>query len=135
MDAMSKEEPNKTDALLDTLLHKLPDKPVASNFTSRVLHAIEPGPAAGRAWPAWLELLRHPLQLVPRLGGAAVALCLGLFSYQHFETAAQARLAASVATVAQVSSLPNPDLLRDFDAVCSLNVTPAPDTELLALLQ
>ena len=45
------------------------------------------------------------------------------------------RLAKSVATVSQVASLPGPDVLKDFDAIQQLNRSPAPDTELLALLQ
>jgi hypothetical protein len=132
---MSKQEHKTTDALLDALLHKLPDKPVTSNFTSRVLQRVALEQAAASRQPSWLDLLRHPLQLVPRIAVATAALCLGLFGYQHHVEGGNVRLAESVAAVAQVSSLPSPDVLKDFEAVRHLNRTPAPDEELLALLR
>jgi hypothetical protein len=90
---------------------------------------------ATRSRPNWLELLRHPLQLVPRIAVAALALGLGMFSYQRYEVVSQAKMAESVAVVSRVSSLPGPDVLQDFEAVRCLTRTPAADGELLALLQ
>jgi hypothetical protein len=45
------------------------------------------------------------------------------------------QLAKSVAAISEVSSLPGPEILKDFDAIRQLTPTPPPDTELLALLQ
>ena len=133
---MSKEEDNNTDALLDALLHKLPDKPVASNFTFRVLQAVEREQStASPPGTPWWEIFRHPLQFLPRLAIASLALCLGLFSFQRYEIVAQARMAESVSAVAQVSSLPTPDVLQDFETVRRLSQTPPADEELLALLR
>jgi hypothetical protein len=133
---MRKQEHNNTDALLDSLLHKLPDKPVASNFTARVLQAVAREQAVvGRSRPVWLELLRHPLRLLPRVAMAGLALFLGLSSYRFYENGAQAKMARSVVAVSQVASLPGPDVLQDFEAVRHLSLTPPPDQELLALLQ
>jgi hypothetical protein len=133
---MSNQKNHNPDTLLDTLLHQLPDKPVASNFTSRVLQeaAREQAAAARRSTP-WWEMLRHPLQLVPRLAVGCVAVGLGLFSFQRYEVLVQAKMARSVSAVAQVSSLPGPDILQDFEAVRHLSQTPAADEELLALLK
>lgn len=132
---MSNQKNHSPDTLLDALLHKLPERPVASNFTFRVLQAVEQERIAARKRASWFELLHHPLQLIPRLAVAALALCLGLFSYQRYEATTQVRMAESVAIVAQVSSLPSPDLLQDFEAVRHLSATPAADEELLTLLQ
>lgn len=133
---MKNESDNPLDARLDALLRRLPDKPLSSNFTARVVQAVEREDrrAAGPAMP-WWDVLRHPLHLLPRLAVATLALCLGLFSFQRYETVTQARMAESVAAVAHVSSLPGPDVLQDFEVVRRLSQTPRADEELLALLR
>jgi hypothetical protein len=136
MDTMSKPENHNPDALLDALLHQLPDKPLASNFTARVLQAVDQEDRhATRAAAPWWDAFRHPLQLFPRLAVAALALGLGLGGFQRYETAAQTKMVRSVSAVAQVSSLPGPDVLRDFEAVRRLSQTPRADEELLVLLR
>ncbi len=43
--------------------------------------------------------------------------------------------AESVAVVSDVSSLPSPEVLTNFDAIYALNQTPPADEQLLALLK
>jgi len=134
---MRKPENNQEnqDALLNELLRALPNKPVASNFTARVVDAAAREQNPVRQPVSWWEMLHHPLRLVPRIAVAALALGLGLFSYQRYEIVSQVKMAQSVAEVSRVASLPRPEVLRDFDAVQLLTLTPPADEELLALLQ
>jgi hypothetical protein len=124
----------ETDLRLNRALGRLPDVPVPSNFTARVLAAVERDDAvarrerpSGTSW-AWRSLL-------PRLAFAAVVLGLGLFAYRESRAAKRLELAQSVAAVADVRSLPGPEILQDFEAIRHLNPAPAPDAELLALLK
>ena len=119
----------------------LPDAPVATNFTARVLQAVDQESAtAERArgaralgWQGWRRWL-------PRMALASVVLGAGLICYhqvseRHVLAARRDELALSVAAVSGVSSLPSPEILKDFEAIRALNQTPPPDEELLALLK
>ena len=133
---MSNHKKENLDTLLDSLLHKLPDKPVASNFTFRVLQTVAHEKPSTACRPnLWGEIFRHPMQFIPRILVGCLAFGLGVFGFQRYELATQANMASSVAAVAQVSSLPSPDILQDFEAVRHLSQTPPADQELLALLQ
>ena len=127
---MNNEPDNQIDQRLDALLLALPDRPVASNFTARVLQAVERGEKQPRKLSG--QLLRFWL---PRAAVAVLALGLGMFGYLQYDHHARAKLAKSVAAVSQVSSLPRPDVLQDFEVVLRLSRTPPADEELLALLQ
>ena len=121
---------------LNEALGELADAPVASNFTARVLQAVERDAAAelgrqGRKWQVWRRW-----RWLPRAAFAAVVLSAGLVSYQQVAKAARrVEYARSVAVVSEVSSLPGPDVLKDFDAIRVLNPTPPADEELLAALK
>jgi hypothetical protein len=120
---------------LTAALGRLPDAPVPSNFTVRVLQAIERDAAEDLHRP--VGGLRHWLRLrwLPRLAFAAVVVGAGLLSYHHTHVAYRKKLVESVAAVSAVSSLPGPEILKDFDAIQALNPAPAPDEQLLAVLQ
>lgn len=115
-------------------LTRLPNAPVPSNFTARVLQAVELENAPARRAPVsrWRWILRS---LAPKTAFAAALLCVGFFSYHEARDLKRAQLARSVATVSEVASLPGPEVLRDFDAIQQMNATPPPDNELLALLK
>jgi anti-sigma factor RsiW len=121
------------DAALEAALKRLPQAPVPSNFTARVLQAAERETAAerrrpeGRTW-RWARWL-------PRAAFAASMLAAGLLSYLLVQRAERQRLAESVAVVADVSSLPSPEVLQDFDVIRVSNPTVTPDEELLAVLK
>lgn len=131
---MKNEHDKSMDARLDALLRGLPDRTVPSNFTARVLQELD-RETARRAAPAWWEIFRHPLQLLPRVAVAMLALGVGMFGYQHHAQAERRAYAHSVEAVTQVASLPAPDVLKDFETIRHMSATPAADHELLALLQ
>jgi anti-sigma factor RsiW len=122
---------------LNELLGRLPDVPVASNFTARVLQAVEreSAPKPGRPGLQF-RLWQWRPRWLPRAAFAAVILSVGLVSYHHARGGVRrAELARSVAAVSDVSSLPSPEILANFDTIYALNPTPPADEELLALLK
>ena len=118
---------------LNTALARLPEVPVSSNFTARVLQAVEretrlvPSPAH---WWGWPRLRRLAIACC-----TAVAFGMTLLSYLAIQSHGRKQLAQSVATVAEVSTVPSLEDLKDFDAIRVSNPSPAPDEQLLALLQ
>jgi anti-sigma factor RsiW len=125
----------QAEAGLNAGLGRLPDAPVPSNFTARVLQAVEREAVAELRRPQgkWLTWLW--LRWLPRAAFAAVVVGVGLLSFHQVQAAHRKKLVESVAAVSAVSSLPSPDILKDFDAIRALNPTPAPDEQLLAVLQ
>jgi hypothetical protein len=119
---------------LTDILGRLPDVPVSSNFTSRVLQAVERETiSVNRARPSpstWF--LRF---LLPRAGVVTVIFVAGLLTYQEHVATKRAELVQSVQMVTGVSSLPGPDILQDFDTIRKISPTPGPDTELIALMK
>jgi len=124
----------EVDLALSRVLERLPDVPVPSNFTARVLQSVEIENGAGRrqAESKWKWMWRP---LLPRMGFAVVVLAIGFLSFYEARAAKRTQLARSVATVSGVASLPSPEVLKDFEAIQRLNTTPPPDIELLALLK
>ena len=116
---------------LSEALDYLPDVPLPSNFTARVLQDVErqvgarPRPAlAGWRAPQWW------MRWLPRTALAAVALSASLIGVHSFwEHKRTQEYRQSVTTVSEVSSMPSPEILQNFDAIRDLSV--APDEELL----
>ena len=125
----------EADAALNQMLDRLPEVKVSSNFTARVLQAVElENTTAARAaieskrkWFWW--------SFLPKTAMASVFVIMGIMAVREARLEKSQRLVKSVETVSQVASLPSPEVLQDFDAIQQLNHSPAPDTELLALLQ
>lgn len=116
---------------LSGLLDQLPAAPVPSNFTARVLQAVEREAEAverrtGSRW-AWCWRV-----VLPRTAAAVFVVGLGLFAYHRHEVIQRAE---AVGIVAAVREVPKPELLEDFEVIRHLGSTPRPDEELLALLQ
>lgn len=128
---------------LNQALRCLPEPPVSSNFTARVLQAARreaaAAPGRGRRGPAWwVALLRDrwlPVRWLPGTALAAVLVVAALFSYHRFNFNRHQAMAQSLAAVAEISSLPSPAILKDFDAILALDDAPQADEELLALFQ
>lgn len=113
---------------LTEAMNRLPDAPVPSNFTARVLQAVERESAvAGRPQaPARGWLLRA---LLPRAAVAAVVLGAALLTYhEHIEANRRAELVV-------VRSLPSPEILQDFDTIQKMGAAAGPDQELIALMK
>ena len=118
---------------LSEALARVPDAPVPSNFTARVLQAIEREdargvPTRGGSW-YWRVL-------VPRVAVAAVVVGFAGLAYQHHEFDRRVALAKDVALLAQAQPVPSIEALKNFDAIQRLSQTPPrADDELLALLK
>jgi anti-sigma factor RsiW len=124
----------ESESALNEALTQLPDAPVPSNFTARVLQAVERDATASdrEHAPRWVWTWRA---LVPRATVIMLVVGAGLFAYQRHALAQRVELAQSVATVADVRSLPSPQFLEDFDVIRRLHPTPPADKDLLALMQ
>jgi hypothetical protein len=120
------EEAQLTDALA-----KIPNVPVPSNFTARVLESIELEEAAavrsrGSHWNWHL--------LWPRAAVAAAVLIFAGVSVQRYEGNSQrAALAKNIAQVAVAQPLPSVDALNNFDAI--QRMSQRADDQLLTLMQ
>jgi anti-sigma factor RsiW len=123
----------ETEAALSDALGRLPDAPVPSNFTARVLQGLEretlrPAPRR-RDWK-WVWRI-----LVPRIAVAMVILGVSVFGYHRHQAVKRRAFGESMWTVTAVQSLPSPQILEDFDVIQKLDTTPPADKDLLALLQ
>src|SRR5690348_122670 len=106
------------------LLSRLPDTPVSSNFTARVMQAIELEESRERR--NWL--FRWNLRaLLPRIAIAAtVVMCVSLAFHEYQLDARRTELAKSVALVTS-SQLPSVDALKNFDAIARMSQPHADD--------
>ncbi len=113
---------------LNEILERLPEAPVPSNFTARVLQASALDATSGsgsilqRSW-------RWRLRWLPRAALASAAACAVMISCQHIRSANAVELFKGVAL------LPDPDVVKNFDTIRALNRTPTADEELLKLFQ
>jgi hypothetical protein len=117
---------------LREMLSRLPDAPVASNFTARVLQTVELEESRrSRHWSfSW-----NWHALLPRIAvTAAVILFAGLAVRQHEIAARRTAFARNVALIAGAQPLPSVDALKNFDAIQRMS-QPRADEELLALMQ
>lgn len=129
----------EAESRLNELLEHLPEAPaVASNFTARVMQAVEREAAArtpARADAGWRwGTVRF------WLAGAVVA-CLilgaGRLAIQLHQLAARKVTAQDVAKLAEAYSAADPASREDFQAICRLtgDTSAKPDTELIAAMQ
>ena len=114
-------------------LSKIPDAPVASNFTARVMAAIELE-EAGSARKRSFHWNWHAL--VPRVAVTAAILVFAGVSWQRYEVHSQhTLLAKTVASAAMAQPLPNVAALQDFETIQRMGRAAQPDEKLLALMQ
>jgi len=111
-------------------LGRLPEPPVSSNFTARVLQAVERAEARPRR-TMWHWSWRV---LVPRLAVGVAVIGLAGLSYQRYEFNQRAQLARNVALLAGTQPLPSVEALKNFNAIRRMS-QPRADEKLLALLQ
>lgn len=130
---------------LNDALRSLTEPVVSSNFTARVLQGIERETSSehrqteSRRTQWWRRF-------VPRTALAVAVAVAGFFSYQQYhagqlrekaaqaEKARQAEVVKSFVTVSKVPSMPDPEVLEDFDTIRLLSPLLA-DEKLLTLLQ
>jgi hypothetical protein len=59
----------------------------------------------------------------------------GLFAWHHVQAEKRQEIGKSLMRVSEVPSLAGADLLENFDAIQAMSDAPAPDDELIKLLQ
>jgi len=118
---------------LDHLLATLPDTPVATNFTARVLDEVRRAetahPTLGQAW--WQRLLAPQFRPVQIAAAATLAMVIGGVGYQSHLNQSRAEMAAAVASIAEFP----PGFLADFEAIGAVAQADAIDEELWAALK
>jgi len=120
------------ESALIAAFNRLPDAPVPSNFTARVLQAVEHEESRSRvgSW-RW-----NWHSLVPRVAFAAVVIAFTGLALQHHEIYRQrAALARNIALVTRGQPMPSPEALENFDAIRRMSQPQHADDELLALMQ
>jgi anti-sigma factor RsiW len=125
----------EAEAGLNAALGRLPDVPVPSNFTTRAVQAAEREAAAGLRQPGWKWWGWPRLRWLPRVALTATLVSAGVVSCLVIQDVQRKNLGEGVAVVSMVSSLPGPDILKDFDAIRASNPTPTADEKLLTALQ
>ena len=118
---------------LDEVLAALPDAPVSSNFTSRVMAAVEQEErkkSRKKGWTFWG--IRGSWLRGLAFGAAMLALSLG--GYQQYLSHERSQLAASVVAFGAVDA-PNVELLKDFDAIVRMSSSPKVDSRLMDALE
>ncbi len=120
------------EARLTDALSRMSDAPVASNFTSRVMAAIDLEEARSRR-SGWHWNWRL---LLPRTAVAAAALFItGIGVRQHEIASHRMALARNVAMITTSSPAPSMDALENLDAIQRMGQSAHADGELLADLQ
>jgi hypothetical protein len=116
---------------LRELLSRLTDAPVSSNFTARVMQAVEREELQAARTGGWRWNWHS---LLPRAAVLAVAVAVAGLTVQYYEiNAHREQIARSVALVAGARQLPSVDALQNFDAIQRMSQPVRADEELLAL--
>ncbi|HEX5397612.1 MAG TPA: hypothetical protein VFY06_01000 [Verrucomicrobiae bacterium] len=118
---------------LRRLVSRLPDVPVSSNFTARVMQEVERQEATHSR--NWKFLAWNWHALLPRVAVAGVLGIAGFALYHHEVYNERVELAQNVALIAQAQPLPKVEALENFDAIQRMSQPVHADKELIALLQ
>jgi hypothetical protein len=124
----------EAEAGLNDVLGQLKDFSVSSNFTARVLQAVEREAAAQarERWKFWWPSFGR----APKVAAAVLVAGMSVLAYHRHQVTTRVELAESLVAVADVKSLPAyPEVLEDFEAIRRLSQTPPADEALLALLK
>ena len=123
------------EAALNRLLERLPAAPVSSNFTARVMLAVQATPARS-AWRDWFALEQWlPEGLAGRVAMCSMMVCLGLISFRESQVIHRVRMARQLADVSRLAALPPMEWLKDFDTINKISKVKVADDELLAALE
>lgn len=133
----------ENDLRLNHLLSRLPDAPVFSNFTARVLSQAEQVVRTRKQHPwlarwNWFAEALPSLGWAPQLAAGAAVVAVALFSFIQYRASARQEVARSVVAVSNVAALPSLDVLVNFEAIQRLPEVPKDrtvDVELLAALR
>jgi len=119
------------EAALNTILRELPEAPVPTNFTARVLQEIERDTAAeSKRANFWRSLDWSPW--LPRTAATGLAVVLVVMSLEFRARFERTKMGRSVAAM---TAAPPPEMLKDFESIKRLEAAPVADKELLSLLR
>jgi len=131
--ALSAQPELELEASLTRALDQISPAPVPSNFTARVMAAIELEEAQAARVRGWNWNWRL---LLPRVAAVATVLVFAGVGLQHYTTVShQALLAKNVAQVASTPQQPSMEALENLDAIQAMSRPAHADGELLAVLQ
>ena len=118
---------------LNHLLARLPDAPLASNFTAQVLSALDREEQATARGRAGLDWRRWTQSWLPRFALTGLVACAGtLLVYQHHQSERE----QMVKVLVEIAAVPDAEALQDFDVIQRLSqVSAQPDDALLNALQ
>jgi len=122
---------SELDRRLTEALARLPDAPVASNFTARLMQSIDLEESAAQRRPArwnWHALL-------PRFAAVTAAVVLAGIGFRQYEVSSQRHAIADSIAMVSTQPMPSVDALKNFDAIRRMSQPAHADDELLALLQ
>lgn len=127
----------ESESTLNRLLQQLPDVPVSSNFTARVLRAVERESAAVVQRESLFDRVKQWFSRpAPRVAWALLIAGLLGFGYHQHQTNVRGEMAKGLSVLANVAALSDPAVLQDFEAIQRLSQSaPSDDEELYALLQ
>jgi hypothetical protein len=121
------------EARLTEALAQIPDAPLPSNFSARVLAAVDLEESQGMRSRAWTLNWRL---LWPRVAVAAAVLIFAGVSFQRYEVNShRVALARNVAMLSVAQPPPSMEALNNFDAIQRMSQSGHADGELLAALQ
>lgn len=122
------------ESLNDTLA-RLPDAPLASNFTSQVMLAVRMEMKAAERKPSLLDTIGRWLRVpAPRLAWALGLVAVGWFGIYQHQVGVRDDLAKGIAVMANITAMSDPKALEDFDAIERLTASSSEDEELYAVL-
>lgn len=122
---------SELDRRLAEALARLPDVPVASNFTARLQRQIDleetVAQRPSRRWN-WQALL-------PRIAVATAAVVMAGIAFRQIEASNQRHAIADSLAMVSTQPMPSVEALKNFDAIRRMSQPAHADDELLALLQ
>jgi negative regulator of sigma E activity len=134
--ALRRQPELELEAQLTEALRQLPDAPTPSNFTARVLAAIDLEDARSARLERPKFWRWNWAGLLPRAAALMTVLLLAGLGVRHFEQVRQrTELAKSLSLVASTKAVPSVDALEDLEVIQRMSQPAHADTELLIALQ
>jgi hypothetical protein len=124
------------EARLTDALAQMRNVPVPSNFTARVMDAIELEDARSARLEQSKGWRWNWRMLLPRVAVTAAVLLFGALVLQYHQTGLhRAEMAKSLSVVASAQAVPDVDALNNFDTIQRMSQSGRADNELLVALQ
>jgi negative regulator of sigma E activity len=114
----------------------MPNVPVSSNFTARVMGAIELEDARSARLDQSKGWRWNWRMLLPRVAVTAAVVLFAALGLQYHQTGLhRAEMAKSLSVVASAQAMPDVDALNNFDTIQRMGQSGRADNELLVALQ